>query len=32
MPMSNMFLEMLQHLGVEGIEQFGDSDGRAARI
>jgi hypothetical protein len=32
MPMSNMFLEMLDHMGVAGIEQFGDSDGRRAAI
>jgi len=32
MPMSNMFLEMLEHVGVVGIEQFGDSDGRRAAI
>jgi hypothetical protein len=32
MPMSNMFLEMLEHLGVEGVNQFGDSDGRTVRI
>ncbi len=32
MPMSNMYLEMLEHLGVDGFERFGDSDGRRARI
>jgi hypothetical protein len=32
MPMSNMFVEMLGHMGVEGIKEFGDSDGRAASI
>jgi hypothetical protein len=32
MPMSNMFLDMLEHMGIEGITQFGDSDGRRARI
>jgi hypothetical protein len=25
-PMSNMYLEMLEHLGVRGVMQFGDSD------
>jgi hypothetical protein len=32
MPMSNMYLEMLQHIGIRGIERFGDSDGRRAAI
>jgi hypothetical protein len=32
MPMSNMFLEMLEHIGFEGVERFGDSDGRVAGI
>jgi hypothetical protein len=32
MPMSNMYLEMLQHIGVEGIDRFGDSNGHPARI
>jgi hypothetical protein len=32
MPMSNMFLDMLEHLGVEGVNEFGDSDGRRARV
>jgi hypothetical protein len=32
MPMSNMFLDMLEHLGIEGIDQFGDSDNRRANI
>jgi hypothetical protein len=32
MPMSNMFLEMLDHVGVSGVTQFGDSDGRRANI
>jgi hypothetical protein len=32
MPMSNMFLDMLEHMGVQGITQFGDSDGRRAMI
>ncbi len=32
MPMSNMYLEMLEHLGVHGIERFGDSDRRSVSI
>jgi hypothetical protein len=32
MPMSNMYLDMLEHLGIEGLQRFGDSDGRRARI
>jgi hypothetical protein len=32
MPMSNMYLEMLEHLGVHGIEHFGDSDSRSVTI
>jgi len=32
MPMSNMFLDMLDHMGVEGTDRFGDSDGRRAMI
>jgi Protein of unknown function (DUF1552) len=32
MPMSNMYLEMLEHLGVHGIEHFGDSDSRSVAI
>jgi hypothetical protein len=32
MPMSNMYLEMLEHMGIEDIEQFGDSNGVRARI
>jgi hypothetical protein len=32
MPMSNMYLEMLEHLGVHGIEHFGDSDSRNVSI
>ncbi|MEX0612530.1 MAG: DUF1552 domain-containing protein [Pirellulales bacterium] len=32
MPMSNMYLEMLEHLGIERIERFGDSNGLRARI
>ena len=27
MPMSNMFVEMLEHMGIDGIKQFGDSNG-----
>jgi len=32
MPMSNMYLEMLEQMGVDGIDRFGDSDGRRASI
>jgi hypothetical protein len=32
MPMSNMYLEMLDHLGVESIDRFGDSNNRRAAI
>jgi hypothetical protein len=32
MPMSNMFLDMFEHMGIEGIDKFGDSDGRRAKI
>lgn len=32
MPMSNMYLEMLEHLGVHGVESFGDSDSRSVSI
>jgi hypothetical protein len=32
MPMSNMFLDMFEHMGIGGINQFGDSDGRRAAI
>jgi len=32
MPMANMYLEMLEHLGVHGIEHFGDSDRRSVEI
>jgi Protein of unknown function (DUF1552) len=32
MPMSNMYIEMLEHMGVSGIERFGDSDGRRAAV
>ncbi len=32
MPMSNMFVEMLEHMRISGITQFGDSDNRRANI
>jgi hypothetical protein len=32
MPMSNMYLEMLEHMKVEGIDSFGDSTDRRAAI
>jgi Protein of unknown function (DUF1552) len=32
MPMSNMFLEMLEYMGIQGLAQFGDSDNRRAMI
>jgi hypothetical protein len=32
MPMSNMFIEMLDHMGISGIDRFGDSDGRRAAV
>jgi hypothetical protein len=32
MPMCNMFVEMLRYMGVSGIKQFGDSNGRPAAI
>ena len=32
MPMSNMFVEMLEHFGVHGVERFGDSDNRHVSI
>jgi hypothetical protein len=32
MPMSNMYLEMLEHLGIRGIDRFGDSNNRRAAI
>jgi hypothetical protein len=32
MPMSNMFLDMLDHMNIKGIDEFGDSDGRRANI
>jgi hypothetical protein len=30
--MANMFLDMLDHMDIEGINEFGDSDGRRAQI
>ncbi len=32
LPMSNMYVEMLEHMGVEGIAQFGDSTDRRVNI
>jgi hypothetical protein len=32
MPMSNMYIEMLEHMGVVGIKSFGDSDGRRPAV
>jgi hypothetical protein len=32
MPMSNMYLEMLEHMGIEGVNRFGDSNNRRAAI
>jgi hypothetical protein len=32
MPMSNMYLEMLEHLGVHAVGRFGDSDSRSVSI
>jgi hypothetical protein len=32
MPMSNMFLEMLEHMGVRGVDRFGDSTSRRVEI
>jgi hypothetical protein len=32
MPMSNMFLEMLEHMGVDGVDRFGDSNGGRVSI
>ncbi len=32
MPMSNMFLELLEHFGVHGVERLGDSDSRHVSI
>jgi hypothetical protein len=32
MPMSNMYLDMLEHMGIAGVDQFGDSTGRRANI
>ena len=28
MPMCNMYLDMLDRLGIEGVDRFGDSNGR----
>lgn len=28
MPMSNLYVDMLRHMGIEGIDHFGDSNGR----
>jgi len=32
MPMSNLYVEMLQHMGVEGVTHFGDSTNRRVEI
>lgn len=32
MPMSNLYVEMLERMGVEGVDHFGDSDGRRVSI
>jgi hypothetical protein len=32
MPMSNMYIEMLEHMGVKGIKEFGDSDDRRPNV
>lgn len=32
MPMSNMYLEMLEHMGISGVDRFGDSTARRAGI
>jgi hypothetical protein len=32
MPMSNMYVEMLKHLGKHAATRFGDSDARAVSI
>jgi hypothetical protein len=32
MPMSNMYLDMLEHMGIAGIDKFGDSTGQRAKI
>ena len=32
MPMSNMYLEMLEHMGVAAVDRFGDSNNRRAAI
>jgi hypothetical protein len=31
-PMCNLFLEMLDRMGVQGVDQLGDSDGRRVRV
>jgi hypothetical protein len=32
MPMSNMFVEMLDHMGIAGVDRFGDSSGARVSI
>jgi hypothetical protein len=32
MPMANMYLEMLEHMGIHGINRFGDSNNKRASI
>jgi hypothetical protein len=32
MPMSNLFVEMLEHLGIDGVRQFGDSNGARVAV
>ncbi len=32
LPMSNMFVEMLDHMGIGGVDSFGDSNGRRVSI
>jgi hypothetical protein len=32
LPMCNMYLEMMEHMGVEGIEQFGDATNRRVNV
>jgi hypothetical protein len=32
MPMANMYMEMLEHLAVHGVEHVGDSDSRSVSI
>jgi hypothetical protein len=31
-PMSNMYLEMLEHMGIEAVDRFGDSNNRRVKI